>query len=132
MIGPKVCEVVKLFFREGVLPNDINETIVAHIPKISRPEEVGQLRPISCRNFIYKIISKVIVLHLKKYMDQLISPNQSAFIGGRLIQDNIVVTHEVLHALRMSHGIGKDSLVIKLDMSKAYDNLNGISWRFVY
>ena len=84
MVGPKVCEVIKQFFRVGVLPEEVNETIVSLIPKADRPEEVGQFRPISCCNFIYKIITKVIVGRLKKFMDKLISPNQSAFIAGGL------------------------------------------------
>ena len=42
MVGPKVCEVIKQFFRVGVLPEEVNETIVSLIPKADRPEEVGQ------------------------------------------------------------------------------------------
>ena len=128
VVGPTVCEVVKMFFLEGTLPADINETIVALIPKIPRPEEVGQFRPISCCNFVYKIITEVIVLRLRKFIDRIISPNQSAFISGRLIQDNIIVTHEILHALKHGRGIGRNSLVIKLDLSKAYDRLE---WNFL-
>ena len=70
-----MCEVVKLFFREGILSKKINETIVALIPKVPRLKEVGQFRPINCCNFINKIITKVIVQRLKRYMDELISPN---------------------------------------------------------
>ena len=93
------------------------------IPKIPKPEEVGQFRPISCYNFIYKIITKIIVLKLRKFMNRLISPNHSAFIGGRLIQDNIIVTHKILHGLRQGRGIGRNSVLAKLYMSKAYERL---------
>ena len=68
-MGPKMCEVVQLFFSKGTFPNDINQTIVALIPKIPRPEEVGQFRPINYCNLIYKIITKVIVLRLRKFID---------------------------------------------------------------
>lgn len=33
-------------------------------------------------------------------MNLFIFPNQNAFIQGCLIQDNIVVTHEIMHALK--------------------------------
>lgn len=33
-------------------------------------------------------------------MDGLISENQSAFIGGRQIQDNLIIAQEMFHALK--------------------------------
>ena len=88
-----------------------NEIQVVLIPNVNRLEEVGQFRPISCCNFIYKIIATIIVQRLRKYMSNLVSPNQSAFISGRLIQYNIIVIHEVLHALRMGRGIGRNNFL---------------------
>ena len=82
---------MKEFFQKGILLSDINETQVVLVPKVSSPEKMAHFRPISCCNFILKIITKIIMLRLRKFMNQLISPNQSAFIGGCLIQDNIVV-----------------------------------------
>lgn len=58
----------------------------------------------------------------------LISPNQSAFVGGRLIQDNLIIAHEVFHSLKRKDSRGKENLAIKLDMSKAYDRLQ---WGFI-
>ena len=90
MVGPKVCELVKLFFQEGIMPQEINETQVVIVLKIPRLEEVGQFRPVSYHNFICKIITKVKVHKLRKYMDRIISLNPSAFIRERLTQDNII------------------------------------------
>ena len=40
-------------------------------------------------------------------MDKLISLNQSAFIRDRLTQHNVVVIHEVLHALKHGKGVNQ-------------------------
>ncbi|XP_059436330.1 uncharacterized protein LOC132169290 [Corylus avellana] len=53
---------------------------------------------------------------------------ESAFIPGRLISDNILVAYETLHTMhsRMWSKVGY--MEIKLDMSKAYDR---VEWRFL-
>lgn len=127
-IREEFCSAVKEFFTQGILPLEVNETLVTLVPKMLLPESINQMRPISCCNFIYKVISKIIVSRLRNFMGQLISLNQSAFVGGRLIQDNLVIAQEVFHALKKRDKCGKGSLAIKLDMNKAYDHLD---WRFI-
>lgn len=61
-------------------------------------------------------------------MGDLITPNQSAFVGGRLIQDNLIIAHEVFHSLKRRDSRGRSNVAIKLDMSKAYDRLE---WIFI-
>lgn len=60
-VKKEVCRAIIGFFNGGDLPNEMNETMVTLIPKVPLPESINHLRPISCCNFIYKIISKVIV-----------------------------------------------------------------------
>lgn len=104
-----VIKVVLDFFEGGCLPSEVNETIVSLIPKIPMAESLNHLRPISCCNFIYKVISKIIVVRMKDLMGSVITPNQSAFVGGRLIQDNLIVAHEAFHALRKKDKGGERS-----------------------
>lgn len=123
-----VIQAVQEFFVTGVIPLEVNETVVTLTPKIPLPDCINHLRPISCCNFLYKILSKIMVMRLKGFMEELISQNQSAFEGGRLIQDNLSIAHEIFHALKRKNRRGRDSVALKVDMSKAYDR---VEWEFL-
>lgn len=64
---------------------------------------------------------KVVLLHI-------ISPNQSDFIPGRLITDNILVAFEALHTMDTRMKGKKGFMALKLDMSKSYDR---VEWGFL-
>ena len=53
---------------------------------------------------MYKIVSKVLANQLKVILDEIIAPNQSAFVPGRLITDNILVAYEVTQTIRGRRG----------------------------
>lgn len=59
---------------------------------------------------------------------EVISENQSAFIPGMAISDNVLITHEVLHYLKTSEAHKNRSMAVKTDISKAYDRLK---WNFL-
>lgn len=87
VVGTQICFLVRTFFSSGFNLAQLNWTDLVMIPKVDKPESVGQFRPIGFCNFSYKI-SKVITNHMKFMMSELITDNQRAFVPRRLIFDN--------------------------------------------
>ncbi|CAN1726075.1 LINE-1 retrotransposable element ORF2 protein [Linum perenne] len=120
-VGHTLCQEVRGFFEETMMPSSWNETHIVLIPKVACPVNMSQFRPISCCNFRYKVVAKIMASRLKEWMPRLVNEMQGAFTGGRIIQDNIIIVHEVLHRFKIrTHG-RKFDMMMKLDMRKAYD-----------
>ncbi|KAI5329450.1 hypothetical protein L3X38_028847 [Prunus dulcis] len=112
----------------GASVKEINHTLLTLIPKVDKPTKVTEFRPISLCTVIYKMISKTIVNRLKPIMPLIISEFQSAFVPTRLITDNIIAAFESIHAIKRRGGSKLKKMVLKLDMSKAYDR---VEWTFI-
>ena len=94
IVGRDVTREVKNLLQGGEMKKGWNETIVALIPKVPNPEQLKDLRPISLCNVIYKMASKVLSNRLKIVLSEIIALNQSAFVPGRMITDNVLLAYE--------------------------------------
>lgn len=83
-------------------------------------------RPIACCNVLYKVVSKIIANKLKVILPRIIAENQSAFVKGRLLMENVLLASEVMKDYH------KDSIsprcAMKIDISKAFDS---VEWSFL-
>ena len=121
VVKESVVKAVQSFFQNGHMLREINRTNIVLVPKVKKPEEVSQFRPISCCNFVYKVISKVMVSRIKPMMDGLITQNQCAFVERRQIQDNILIANKAFHHMKLKKKGKRYEMVVKVDMNKAYD-----------
>ncbi|GJQ89910.1 RNA-directed DNA polymerase, eukaryota, reverse transcriptase zinc-binding domain protein [Tanacetum coccineum] len=126
IVGKDISEAIKEFFLTRKLLKEVNATLISLIPKMATPNKVSHFRPIACCNVLYKCISKIITNRIKSGLDKVVSMNQSTFIPGRSIQDNILLTQELLKGYKRKNGPQRCAL--KIDLQKAYDT---VSWAFL-
>jgi hypothetical protein len=100
----------------------LNTAYITLLPKKGDAEQPKDFRPISLVHSIAKLITKVLANWLVGPLNQLVSPNQSAFIKGHFIQDNFMLLQQTT---RFLHQQKQPRPVLKLDITKA---LNSVSW----
>ncbi|GKD96348.1 putative RNA-directed DNA polymerase, partial [Tanacetum coccineum] len=122
VVGSDVCNSVRYFFTNGKLLREVNHTILAMLPKVSTPSRANEFCPISGCNVIYKCISKIITNRIKEGLDDVVSVNQSTFVPGRSISENILLTQELMHTYHLYRGPPR--CAFKIDIQKAYDTAN--------
>ena len=85
VVRDSVIEEVKEVFVSKKVLDYLNRTLITLIPKIQGPETLGNYRPISLCNTVYKVVTKIIVARLRPYLDKLISPMQTAFVTWTML-----------------------------------------------
>ncbi|XP_047978624.1 uncharacterized protein LOC125220501 [Salvia hispanica] len=126
IVGKDVVEAVVDFFAGAQLPRGIAATLIVLVPKKKNPTRWADFRPISLCNVMNKIISKLITKRLAPFLPLLTVPNQSGFIRGRLLSDNVLLAKEMFHEIWKC--VVSPNMVLKLDMEKAYDR---VQWPFL-
>ncbi|GJW11619.1 hypothetical protein Tco_1577446, partial [Tanacetum coccineum] len=96
-----VIKAIKEYFTIGILLKELNHTIIA-------------------------LIMKIIYNRMKEGLSDLVSLNQSTFMPGHRISDNILLTQELMHNYHLDRGPMR--CAFKVDIQKAYDT---VDWRFL-
>ncbi|KAF7835238.1 ribonuclease H [Senna tora] len=106
----------------------LNRSYIFLISKSNGPQSFKDFRPVNLANVSYKLMSKILCNHLKKILVDVIAPNQSAFLEGRNISDNVVLMSEIAHKVKSIRKGNTKWCVFNMDIQKAYDKL---SWSFI-
>ena len=83
-------------FSKGELSITQREGIITCISKENKPQQfVKNYRPISLLNCVYKIASGVIAHRIKGTLHKLIHTDQTGFIAGTYIGENIRLIYDI-------------------------------------
>lgn len=82
-------------------------------------------RPITLLNTVYKLASSCIAERIKSVLPSIICTDQTGFIPGRFIGENIRLIYDILHFTEDKDIPG---ILLLIDFEKAFDS---ISWLFV-
>ena len=110
------------------MSHSLNHTNICMIPKITNPQTLSDYRPIALCNVQCKIISKCLVERLKSHLNDIVSDARAAFILGRLVNDNVMIAHEMMHSLKARKRVSQSYMAMMTDVSKAYDR---VEWHFL-
>eukprot|EP00253_Pinus_taeda_P019643 PITA_19643 len=81
--------------RNRTILKALNTSFISLIPKEDNSLTPNEFRPIAFCNVVYKIISKVVSNRLKPLLPTLVFGEQSGYVEGRKILNNIIQAHEV-------------------------------------
>ncbi|XP_027118292.2 uncharacterized protein [Coffea arabica] len=126
VIAQDVYKAVLSFFCGAELPRFITSTSIVLIPKVQNPQDFSQFRPISLCNFFNKLLSRILADRVADILPKIISPHQTGFVKGRNITENFLLAQEVISGMAKKNRGG--NVVMKLDMSKAYDR---VAWSHI-
>ena len=126
-IGAFVVRSLNEGFRINQMSITQREGIIICIPKGDKPREyLKNWRPISLLNVVYKIGSTCIANRLKTILPTLIHEDQTGFVPGRYIGDNIRLIYDMIHYLDTEDSPG---LLVTIDFEKAFDS---VDWDFMH
>ncbi|KAL3689053.1 hypothetical protein R1sor_015362 [Riccia sorocarpa] len=102
------------FWESGDLPAAFKDGLIFLLPKVPCPEALGQWRPITLLNAIYKVIAKLLACRLAFILPEVIPVEQQGFVRGRSPQNCILtfcLVHEALKMdRRLPEGSARDAL----------------------
>ena len=113
-------------FHSGTLSISQKRGIISLILKEDKDTSLLEnLRPISLLNVDYKILTKVIAKRLEKLLPKIINPDQTGYVKGRYMGENVRLIQDIMfYAKRMN----SPGIAIFLVFRKAFDS---IEWEYL-
>lgn len=125
-IGGMIVEYINDAYSSGKLFITQRRGVLTLIPKSGDQKELKNKRPICLLDIIYKIIAKVLVMRLGLVIGRVINMDQTGFLKGRCIQDNIRTIQDVIDYAEED---GMPGLVCALDFKSAF---NSVEHEFIF
>ena len=125
-LGPEMVASFNYGFRTGTLSISQRRGIISLIPKKNKDKTLLEnLRPVSLLNIDYKILTKTIAKRLEKVLPKIINSDQTGYVKGRFIGENVRLIQDVMFFTEYTKTPG---IAIFLDFRKAFDT---IEWPYL-
>ena len=122
LFGPLLSDAWNHSLKTGKLPPSHKQSYLKLIPKAGKDvRKLTNWRPISLSKCDHKLITKSYSKRLSEKVSNLIEENQTTYIKGRLINDNI---RSINATARIANEEGLSGLLVALDAKKAFDSVS--------
>lgn len=126
LLGEDLLRVVDDVHLIGKVIGSMNTNFLMLISKVDYPTSFTYFCLISLCNSVYKIVSKVIPLHLNPILPSYLSKDKCGFLQGHRIHEAIGSTQEIIHTIKTKH---LPVNFLKVFLSKEYDK---VSWLYLH
>ena len=125
-LSPLLISALNYSYDEGSLSITQRRGIIKLIPKKdAEPHLIKNWRPLTLLNCDYKIAAKAIANRIKSVIPKLINNDQTGFLKGRFIGENIRLIDNIINYASQKNIPG---LLLFIDFEKAFDSLE---WSFI-
>ena len=123
VISKHVTHIVNCCLELGYFPECWKLSLIKPLPKTKKPATYGDLRPVSILPALSKVLERIIYNQLYEYVvnNGIINSLQSGFRKGH---STTTVLLNIVDDIFRSTDLGKATLLILLDFSKAFDTLD--------
>jgi hypothetical protein len=125
-VAPTLCQAFTAMLKSRATSASINKGLITLIHKTEDRARLSNWRPITLLGSIYKILAKTLARRIQSALTHIIRPNQTGFVEGRNILDNVFLAQEALGWVKESE---QDLVLLLLDFEKAFDR---IEWKFLF
>lgn len=105
-------------FELGRLPEVMRQGTIVLLHKKGSRAKCNNMRPLSMLSRYLLVLANVITARLDKYLHQIIQQDQTAFIPGRQMHENVV---KLMDQLQYAHDFDMPAAMVSVDMRAAYD-----------
>jgi hypothetical protein len=116
--GDIIAQVWQDGLTNGSLPVSHKTSILRLLPKVGKDAtKLTNWRPITLSNCDHKLITKCLARRLTNALGPCLHPDQTAYLPGKQIQDN-------LRVINIVNEQSPETLVVSLDAKKAFDSVS--------
>ena len=120
-LAPLLARLYTAIVTANALPPRFHEGLIIVIHKSGDPTDPANYRPITLLGTDYRIYAKILARRLIPHLADIIDREQTAFIPGRRIGENVLTLQCLSELLRRQ---GRSAIAVFCDFRKAYDTID--------